>query len=373
MADISSITLPSGNTYNLKDATARSAIAALQGGSYFLGVTSTALTDGATTNPITIDGNSVTAVNGNMVVSSDGKKEYVFYVKGTTKKWVEFGDLSTLGTLAYKSSVTLNKGASATNVLGASTTFTNASSAVSFAAHTTKKVLGKDTTFTLPSTSCQYTMATVPLKVNVSGGGASIGATAAAITGFGAHSKTSFVTGVTASTSKLVTTTVPNVTSAGSASTWAFSVSGEVLSITGANGSAPTLGTAKTVATGSLDANGGGASVATGASASGSAQAITALGTPTTANCATSLNAAPISASLSTGQAEEVPGTGEVSMIAGFQSITIPSIGLTVGTNDQVNAITALGAGTAAAQTITVGTNDRIGVAKYSDLSVSVS
>ena len=106
-----------------------------------------------------------------------------------------------------------------------------------------------------------------------------------------------------ANTSKLVTTTVPNITSVGSAPTlgtaipadditaWttntptSFSVSGEKLIITSGTaatlnytaksipnvtsvGSAPTLGTAITVATGSLASNGSGGTVATGITAS---------------------------------------------------------------------------------------------------------
>lgn len=107
----------------------------------------------------------------------------------------------------------------------------------------------------------------------------------------------------TANTSKLVTTTVPNITSVGSAPTlgtaiaadditaWttntptSFVVTGEKLSITTGTaaslnytersipnvtsvGSVPTLGTAITVATGSLASNGGGGTVATGISES---------------------------------------------------------------------------------------------------------
>ena len=49
----------------------------------------------------------------------------------------------------------------------------------------------------------------------------------------------------------LSTASVPNVTDAGSASTWQFSVSNGKLTISGANGTAPTLGTDITVATGS--------------------------------------------------------------------------------------------------------------------------
>ena len=95
---ISQITLPSGTTYDIKDQGARELIEALEGATKWLGVTTTALTDGATTNPITIGGESVTAENGN--IASYGSKEFIF--NGTS--WQEFGDLSALGALAYKDS-----------------------------------------------------------------------------------------------------------------------------------------------------------------------------------------------------------------------------------------------------------------------------
>lgn len=91
MPDISQITLPSGTTYDLKDAQARSAKG-------WIGVTTTELEDGSTTNPITINGVSVTAVSGN--ITSYNNKEFIY--NGTA--WQEFGDLSDLGTLAYKDS-----------------------------------------------------------------------------------------------------------------------------------------------------------------------------------------------------------------------------------------------------------------------------
>lgn len=100
MADLKRIKLPSGTTYNIVDQGARDLIAAIEGGTAWLGVTTTPLTDGATTNPITINGQSVTAKTGSMCAYS--KKEFVF--NGTS--WQEFGDLSTLGDLAYKDSAT---------------------------------------------------------------------------------------------------------------------------------------------------------------------------------------------------------------------------------------------------------------------------
>ena len=95
MADISQITLPSGTTYDIKDTVARQSAT---GGITLRGTTTTALTDEATTNPITINGNSYTAVNQDAVFY--GKKEFVF--DGTM--WHEFGDMSGLGDLALKDS-----------------------------------------------------------------------------------------------------------------------------------------------------------------------------------------------------------------------------------------------------------------------------
>lgn len=96
MADISKIRLPSGTTYDIKDATARTLIEELQSYTDYLGVSATALSDGSTTNPITIGTTQVTAKKGNIV--NYNSKEFIF--NGTA--WQEFGDLSALGDLAYK-------------------------------------------------------------------------------------------------------------------------------------------------------------------------------------------------------------------------------------------------------------------------------
>lgn len=108
MADISRITMPSGNTYDIKDAWARTEIGKLASSTKWLGVTTTALTDGSTTNPITIGGESITASSGDIVayISGTGSsaKTTEFIFDGT--HWQEFGnvDFSTLGALAYKNS-----------------------------------------------------------------------------------------------------------------------------------------------------------------------------------------------------------------------------------------------------------------------------
>lgn len=97
-AYISKITLPSGSTYYIKDEEVRELISDIEKYTKYLGVATTALSDGATTNPITINGESVTAESGN--IATYNNKEFIF--NGTA--WQEFGDLSGLGSLAYKNS-----------------------------------------------------------------------------------------------------------------------------------------------------------------------------------------------------------------------------------------------------------------------------
>ena len=97
MADISVIKLPSGSSYNIKDAWARQAIEGLGNPTHFLGASSTAITDGGTQKP-TIGGDEVTPHGGDIVVYNNGE----FIWSGSA--WVELGDLSGLGSLAYKNS-----------------------------------------------------------------------------------------------------------------------------------------------------------------------------------------------------------------------------------------------------------------------------
>ena len=122
---ISQITLPSGTTYDIKDAEARAAIAELENYTDFLGVTTTELTDGATTNPIKINGADVTAKKGN--ITTYGSAEFIF--NGTA--WQEFGDLSALGALAYKDSAS---GSFTPSGTVSQPTFTGSSSAVTITA-----------------------------------------------------------------------------------------------------------------------------------------------------------------------------------------------------------------------------------------------
>lgn len=336
MADISKITLPSGNSYDIKDAVARQAIA---GGVSFIvawnGSSTPVVADipagvvvtyNETDYTGTLAADSAQAGAFYLVHSSstsnDVYDEYVAVGTAGSKTWERLGsstiDLSDLGALAYKDTVTAS------------------SSAVTFSGGTTDKVLGSDATFTTT-----VTPTTTNIKATASGTAVSASSTDKCL-----GSDATFTTTVTPSTSKLVTATVPNVTAAGSASTWSFAMGtgddAETLIISGANSTAPTLGTAITVATGSLNANGGGASVATGiTSASTSANSKDEV----TAITGISVSTQPTIA-LATGA---TAGTGVISVATGITSATT-----TTNNKDEVTAVTNIGTGTAAAQTLTI-------------------
>lgn len=104
MADISEITLPSGVTYDIKDATARNDISMLKGSGtgamHYVGVTATALANGSSTSPIKINEADYTPSNGDVVIY--GQLEFVWST--SDKKWHEFGSTGSLKGLAFKDS-----------------------------------------------------------------------------------------------------------------------------------------------------------------------------------------------------------------------------------------------------------------------------
>ena len=73
-----------------------------KGGVHTLGTTTTPLTEGSTTNPIMIAGKEVTAKNGDIAFYQQAE----FMFNGTA--WSQFGDLSGLGTLAFKNGVSVS-------------------------------------------------------------------------------------------------------------------------------------------------------------------------------------------------------------------------------------------------------------------------
>lgn len=132
---ISKITLPSGTTYEIKDAWSRERISALGQVMNFLGVTTTDIATNPSTNPISVGGETVTAGVGDVVIY--GSKEFVW----TGSTWAEFGDLSNInvgkntsdlvtGTIARKeynvgsgdANITIT--ATATSAMGTGATFT---------------------------------------------------------------------------------------------------------------------------------------------------------------------------------------------------------------------------------------------------------
>lgn len=333
MADISKITLPSGNTYEIKDAVAREMIA---GGISFIvawdGTAAPVVANVPAGVVITYSGTTYTGTlaagdaqtgafylvkSSTQVGAVDIYDEYVVATVNNVKQWEKLGDTQ-IDLSNVVTGVTLNK--------------------------QTDVVLGEATTFTLNNPTVSLTETKKYISGSASGTAVGANGTAAAITDMGTPTTGSFVTSVSADTTKkLVTTTVPNVTNAGSASTWSFAMgtgtgNTETLVISGANGSAPTLGTAKTVATGSVTTSGTGSAVVTDVTVGDTASAITALGTPTTANCLTGVKVtAQPTISLSSG---DTSGTGKVQVVTDVPDPTVSGGSISVGTNDKVTSLT---------------------------------
>jgi len=256
MADISQIKLPNGTTYNIKDANARERIEALESFTTYLGVTTTALTDGATTNPITINGQNVTAQSGNIVLY--GNQEFIF--DGT--HWNQFGDLSSLGSLAYK------------NTASGSFTPAGTVSQPTFNGDT----MNSTGSFT-PAGSVKLTNSNKTAAVS------------AASSGTVTYTPDGTVAAPTISVKTAgTTTTVNSITAVGTLPN--YTVSGEVLTLT--QGTLPTRGKNQTVKTGDAAYQAtapeftgtgvrlvtGNISVPTSASFSGTAGAVSVSGTP---------------------------------------------------------------------------------------------
>lgn len=277
MPTISKIQLPNGNSYEIKDAYARQLIA---GGISFVIAwdgksepvaaqipKSIVVTYQNTNTTGTLEPTDAQVGSFYLVYSPtqesqhDQYDEYVTIGTGENRTWEKLGDtrinLSDLKALAYKDSVTLNKG-NGDIVLGEGTTFTNSSSAVTFSGNSTQEFIKADAHFTSTAptvplnvtkkyitascsninldtntkqavtelhpetqsvlgsnTTFQTTVIPTTTNIKATATGAAVGAdgTANAITGFGAHSTQTFVKSVEANTTnKLVTTTVPNVT-----------------------------------------------------------------------------------------------------------------------------------------------------------------
>lgn len=97
MAEVSIIS-DGTNQYTLRDSVARQQIEQLANRTAYIGVTTTPLETGSTLRYIVIDGETVEVQRGNIVIYQT--KQFLWM----GSSWQQFGDTSTLGTLAYKDS-----------------------------------------------------------------------------------------------------------------------------------------------------------------------------------------------------------------------------------------------------------------------------
>ena len=229
---IKQITLPSGNTYDIWDEDAHKLIYELESPGVYLGVTTSTITDGSSTNPITIDGQSVTAHAGDWCITSSDKKAYIF--SGTTSKWQEFTDMTNLGSLAYKDSASGTVNDYVTGVTSSSFSGTAATLKMT-PAGSVSLTNSNQTAAVSPASSgtATYTPAGSNAASSVSG--------SCSVTATGSVSTPTISVKTAGSTGK-----VTGITSVGSMPT--YTVTNEVLVITA--GATPTADTEKTFKTG---------------------------------------------------------------------------------------------------------------------------
>ena len=253
MPEISKITLPTGNTYDIKDAQARADIESisgtLAGGVSLIGETTTPLTDQATTpTTISINGSDHNVIKGNLVYYN--KKEFLW--EGT--KWIELGDLGALKALAYKDS------ASATYTPAGSVTaptFTGTSSSVTITSTNNSSgnyqpagtvsqpnFTGSSSTFSgkfTPEGSVSVSVATSSNKTAT---------VSKASSGTATYTPEGSVAAPTISVATAgSTTTVNSITDVGSLPNLTTSVTNEILTIGWSAGTLPTKGSDTTVKT----------------------------------------------------------------------------------------------------------------------------
>lgn len=248
MAQISKITLPSGNTYDIKDSQARADIEtirnAVSGGVSFLGITTTPLTDGSTVSTISINGTDMNAINGALVMN--GEEEYVW--SDTDDKWHRLGPAGTFGTLAYQDAATGTVTPSGTV---SRPTFTGTAATISVTGSAEGSVNISTATgtanYTPGGTVSQPNFTGTAATVSVTGtpnGSVTIG------TGAGTANYTPAGTVTTTPTVTLNTTTVNSITGVGTLPSWTGTVTNENLTIGWDEGTLPTQGANTTVATG---------------------------------------------------------------------------------------------------------------------------
>lgn len=411
MPDISKITLPSGSTYDLKDATAREMIA---GGISFIIAWNGSSTpvvanipagvqvkyNGTTyTGTLAAEGEGGAQPGAFYLVASgttpsgepvDAYDEYVPVGETGSKTWEKIGDTQ-VDLSDVVTDVTLNK-QTASFVTG----YPNATSA---------SVIGADSTFTVTQPTVTVTPSTTNVKATASGAATAWNSKDAktVVTGYSNVSTDTFVKSVSAESDKnLVTTTVTGVsgsttaskategtsqttaTGAGTSSSvntdWlkGISVANETLTIgaatlntqtttqfTFSNVTVPVAASsATTVATGQTSTSGTGAAVVTGISIGTSGTAVTDLGTPSTASVigeSSTFKMTQPTVALATGA---TAGTGVISVATGISSASASGGNVAWNSKDSKTAITGLGTAStgtgltnSTSITVTKGTN----------------
>lgn len=423
---IAQITLPDNITYHIKDSEARQWIEdMISGGLTFIiawdgasvpvvanipaGVT---VTYNGTTYTGTLAASANTKSNIYLVhsdtspsVTRDVYEEYVTVNIGTTATpswaWEALGNtdisLDALGALAWKDTVTLNKG-SGDMVLGESTTFSNAASAVTFSG-------GTDDTFvkSYPGTTSKLATTTV------TGVAGEVSFTAVKSAESKTATKVTFGTDTTASKVTLGTPGVANKTTLGTATTASKATAGTAKDVAKVASSATPISYVGSASTNSILESAtvdsetetlilGSVGVAqgsvTGAVSNGTITPYTfsnvsvpvvSVSEDVSVPAVTAVDVTvPVISSHSDVTATFVTTESKTAATKAASATTVATGALAangsggtvmtgLGTPTTAEAVTSIGTATAAAQTITVGTNDKVQVTKYGDLSVSVS
>lgn len=412
---ISKITLPNGNTYELKDLGARELIEELSNaGLKFMKSTDAATTpvgvqwkDGETVITGTLLANAANHAYIYMVPdsTSTGNSRYIEFITmnvGTDADpnwvWEALGttdiDIDDLGDLAYKDAVNIVKG-TGDNVLGEATVFTNSSSAVTFTGGTndtfvksypgskqklaTTSIVGTNGTESVSkvtatektATNTVFGTDTVASKITI----ASKTATNLVLAENTKASKATAGTAVTLAKPAAAATAISRV---GDAETTSILKSATVTNETLSFGTAA-------VTQGNVTGINGSQSITPYTFADVDVPVVTS-NTPVTFNAVSTNNdvTVPVVDSNDEVKVDKVAITN-VNVAKVAASATVVATGKTAATDasgDEVmiglgnattaSAVTGIGTGTAAAQTITVGNQDRIKIAKYDDLDVSV-
>lgn len=335
MPDISKITLPSGNTYDIKDATARQMIA----GGISFNIVHTQAAWASTTAPTAANipagvkayyNSGASYVTGTLAASADTVGTFYLVYSNTQKGDVDIYDEyvtvePTTGTYVWEKIGDTQLDLSSV-IASLALTGTSQSVVTGVAADGTDTVLGTGSTFAVSGDDVTVVTGVSTTKASATASGAAISAVSGdnvtVVTGYAAPTTDTFVKSVSAETGKnLVTTTVTGVqastttaskataatsqttaSGSGTASStntdWlkGVSVANEILTIGAATMDTQTTtqftfadvtvpikaASATTVATGATSESGTGDAVVTGVTVGSSASALTGLGTPST-------------------------------------------------------------------------------------------